>query len=318
MRTFVVMVLLCLLVNAVNSQQDPQMSFNSFNHLAVNPGFAGMNQSLCLTAINRNQWMGFEGHPLTSAVAAHMSIDKINSGAGINIVSDKLGFNKDLHANLTYSYHVVIAEGLLGIGVGFGMIQKAFDAQELRSPESIVEGSNVYEDPCIPHSESKVVFDANAGLFYRTKNLYVGLSSTHLTQPQLKYEDIKNPFVRRHFYLTSAYYWQMPDPLFELRPSVFVKFDGATMQYDLNAILLFNKKFWGGLTYRLQDAVSVMVGFTTIMDLGFGLAYDVTLSSLRSYESGSLELMIRYCHKIQKKKRTTYKSVRFLENASPL
>ena len=318
MRTFVVIVLLCLFANVVFSQQDPQMSFNSFNHLAVNPGFAGMNQSLCFTSINRNQWMGFDGHPLTSTVAAHMSIDKINSGAGINIVSDKIGFNKDFHANLAYSYHVVIGEGLLGIGAGFGLIQKAFDAQELSSPQSIVEGSNVYYDPCIPHSESKVVFDANAGLFYRTKNFYAGLSSTHLTQPQLKYEDLKNPFVRRHYYLTSAFYWQLPNPLFEIRPSVFAKFDGTTLQYDLNGIVIFNKKFWGGLTYRLQDAVSAMVGFTTISDLGFGLAYDITLSSLRSYESGSIELMIKYCYRLQKKKRTTYRSVRFLENATPL
>lgn len=318
MRTFVVMLLLCLFANVVFSQQDPQMSFNSFNHLAVNPGFAGLNQALCFTAINRNQWMGFEGHPLTTCVAAHMNIDAINSGAGINIVQDKLGFNKDFHANLAYSYHVVIKEGLLGIGIGFGMIQKAFDGQELRSPESMVEGSNVYDDPCIPHSESKVVFDANAGLFYRTKDLYVGISSTHLTQPQLKYDDGKNPFVRRHFYLAAGYYKQLPNPLFGVRPSIFVKTDGATAQYDLNAILILNKQFWGGLTYRLQDAMTVMVGFTTKMDIGFGLAYDATLSSLRTYESGSVELMIRYCCTIKKRTRTTYRSVRHMENIRPL
>ena len=313
MRKTIVILLVLITANQAFSQQDPQLSFNTFNHLAINPGFAGLNQAICVSAINRNQWMGFEGHPLTTTFAAHMPISQINSGVGINIIQDKLGFNKDFHLNLAYSYHVAIGDGLLGLGLGLGMMQKAFDAQDLQSPESLVDGSNVYLDPAIPHSESKIVLDANFGMFYRAKDLYIGLSSTHLTEPQLKYEDGKNPFVRRHYYFTAAYFWQLPDPQFEIRPSVFLKYDGATAQYDINAILFYNKQFWGGATYRIGDAVTAMIGYNTQMDLGFGLAYDFTTSSLRQYEQGSLELLIRYCFKISKSKTTnSYKSVRFL------
>jgi len=313
MRKILGIVMLLIVVNQAFSQQDPQMSLNSFNHLAVNPGFAGLNQAICVSAINRNQWMGFEGHPLTTTFAGHMSLNDINSGVGINLVQDKLGFNKDFHMNLAYSYHLAVGDGLLGLGLGLGMIQKAFDAQELESPSSLIDGSNVYLDPAIPHSESKIVFDANFGAFYRAKNLYLGISSTHLTQPQLKYEDGLNPFVRRHYYITAAYFWQLPDPQFEIRPSIFMKYDGATAQYDFNAIMIYNKQYWGGLTYRLKDAMTAMVGFNTQMDLGFGLAYDFTLSSLSKYENGSLEFMIRYCFKVQKtNNRNAYKSVRFL------
>lgn len=318
MKTIVLLLVLCLFANTVFSQQDPQMSFNSFNHLAVNPAFAGMNQAICFSSIHRNQWMGFEGHPLTTTFAAHMNVDKLNSGVGINMVQDKLGFNKDFHAGLAYSYHVVAGEGLLGIGLGLGMIQKAFDAQGLRSPESITDGTNVYYDPAIPHSESNVVFDANAGLFYRTNNLYAGISTTHITQPGTAFDDGKNSFIRRHYYLTTGFYWQLPNPLFELRPSLFVKYDGATAQYDLNTILQFRKQIWGGVTYRFRDAITAMVGMTTEKNLGFGIAYDFTLSSLRSYESGSIEILLRYCFKIEKRQRGTYRSVRFLENARPL
>lgn len=313
MRKLLGIAFILLTVNQAFSQQDPQMSLNSFNHLAVNPGFAGLNQAICVSAINRNQWMGFEGHPLTTTFAAHMPVAQINSGVGINIIQDKLGFNKDFHMNLAYSYHLAVGDGLLGLGLGLGMMQKAFDAQELKSPSSLVDGTNVYLDPAIPHSESKIVFDANFGAFYRSKDLYLGISTTHLTQPQLKYEEGKNPFVRRHYYVTAAYFWQLPDPQFELRPSLFVKFDGATAQYDFNAILLYNKQFWGGFTYRTKDAMTAMVGYNTQMDVGFGLAYDFTTSALRQYENGSLELMIRYCFNVKKSKTTnSYKSVRFL------
>ncbi|PKP21331.1 MAG: hypothetical protein CVU05_07065 [Bacteroidetes bacterium HGW-Bacteroidetes-21] len=319
MRKAFIVILLFLAAGRIMSQQDPQFSLNSFNHLTVNPAFAGINQAICSSVIYRNQWIGFEGHPTTSTASVHMPFDIASGGIGINIIQDKLGFNKDFHMNLAYSYHVPLGEGLLGIGLGFGLIQKSFDGQELRSPSSLEGGTNVYYDPAIPHSDSKTVIDANMGLFYRAEKYYVGVSSTHLTQPQLNYDDEKNPFVRRHYYLTAAYFKQLPNPLYELRPSIFLKFDGTTAQYDLNTIVIFNKQIWGGLTYRFRDAFTAMVGFTMLSDLGFGLAYDITVSSLRTYESGSVELLLRYCYKIEKKKkRTVYKTVRFLENAKSL
>ncbi|PKP23170.1 MAG: hypothetical protein CVU05_00800 [Bacteroidetes bacterium HGW-Bacteroidetes-21] len=314
MRKSLILLFVIVCVNQMFAQQDPQFSLNSYNHLAVNPGFAGLNNAICVSAINRNQWMGFEGRPVSTCLAAHMPLKDINSGVGINIVQDKHGFNKDFHFNAAYSYHVAVGDGLLGLGLGIGMLQKAFDGQDLKSPLSLEDpNANVYLDPAIPHSESKVVFDANFGAFYRAKDFYVGLSTTHLTQPQVKLDAGKNPFVRRHYYIAAAYFWQLPDPQFELRPSIFLKYDGATAQYDVNATLIYNKQFWGGVTYRFGDAVVAMVGYNTQMDLGFGLAYDITLSSLRSYQSGSIELMVRYCFSVKKAGGPgSYKSVRFL------
>lgn len=318
MRTFIVLLFLCLFVNNGFSQQDPQFSFNSFNHLAVNPGFAGLNQAVCFSAIHRNQWMGFEGNPVTTSFAGHMNIPSINSGAGLNIIQDKLGFNKDFHMNLAYAYHVQVAGGILGIGVGAGVLQKAFDAQELRSPDALNDGSNVYNDPAVPHSESVSVLDANAGLFFRSDKLYAGLSATHLTKPELQFDEGKHPFVRRHGFFTVGYYLPLPDPRLEFKPSLYVKYDGASAQFDLNALMIFNRQFWGGFSYRLSDALVTMVGFTTKDNLGFGLAYDATLSSLRSHESGSLELLLKYCFKLSKKPRTTYRDVRGLNNIRPM
>lgn len=308
-------VLLALAVSSVAfSQQDPQFSLNQYNHLAVNPGFAGLNQAICVSAIHRNQWMGFEGKPVTTNFAGHMALPKFNSGVGLNIVQDKVGLNKDFHLNLNYSYHLALGDGLLGLGLGLGMIQKAFDGEDLTSPSSLENpGSNVYLDPAIPHSDSKIVFDANFGAFYKVKDLYVGISTTHITQPQIKFGDNSNPFVRRHYYITAGYFLPLPDPQFEVRPSIFMKWDGATAQYDLNATLIYNKQYWGGLSYRTKDAFVAMIGFNTVSDIGFGLAYDITTSSLRSYQSGSIELLVRYCFSISKQRTSTRsKSVRFL------
>jgi len=314
MKRISLLIIILISVNQLFSQQDPQFSMNMYNHLAINPGYAGSNDAICVTGLNRNQWMGFEGRPVTTVVGAHMSLPDFNSGVGLNIMQDNLAFNKDFHMNLAYAYRLELGDGILGLGLGLGFIQKAFDGQDLKSPSSLLNpNENVYADPAIPHSDSKIVFDSNFGAFYRTNDLYVGISTTHLTQPQIKLDEGKNPFVRRHYYVAAGYYWQLPDPQWEFRPSVFMKIDGATAMYDLNATLQYNKQFWGGVTYRMGDAFIAMIGYNTLMDLGFGLSYDFTTSALRSHQSGSLEIMVRYCFNIEKSNnRSTYRSVRFL------
>jgi len=48
------------------AQQDPVFSQNMFNILTYNPGIAGTSGMICATAINRQQWLGFDGSPRTT------------------------------------------------------------------------------------------------------------------------------------------------------------------------------------------------------------------------------------------------------------
>ena len=48
------------------AQQDPQYSQYMFNHMAINPGYAGINEAVCLNAAHRQQWVGIDGAPVTS------------------------------------------------------------------------------------------------------------------------------------------------------------------------------------------------------------------------------------------------------------
>jgi len=159
------------------------------------------------------------------------------------------------------------------------------------------------------------VFDADFGLFYRSKDdkIYGGISSTHLTQPQLKFEAGKLPYVRRHYYVNVGSFIEMPDKNWGLWPSAFIKYDGATAQYDLNLMVEYRRQFRGGLSYRFGDAFVAMFGFTTQSNITLGLSYDLTVSKLRSYESGSVEFFAKYCFNITKSGgRGKYGSVRYL------
>ena len=79
--------------------------------------------------------------------------------------------------------------------------------------------------------------------------------------------------------------------------------------------------FWGGLTYRLQDAIVAMAGVDYKLGgtglaggtLRLGYAYDITTSLVRTASSGSHELLLNYCFNIPKKiKIERHKSARFL------
>lgn len=315
MRKLISLFILVFVGFSVLAQQDPQLSLNKYNILPVNPGFAGSNEAICASLLYRQQWMGFDGAPKTMIFSGDMSIPSISSGVGINVMSDKLGFEKNTFLNLNYAYKLKVGDGSLGIGLGFGFLNKSLDG-EWKTPDQLNNpGSNPYLDPLIPHSENKFVFDANLGVFYRAKGdkIYGGISSTHLTQPDLKYEAGKMPFVARHYYVIVGSFIQLPDKNWGLIPSAFIKSDGKTNQYDLNAMIEYRKQFRGGISYRFGDAIVAMVGFTTQSNITFALAYDFTISKLKSYESGSVEFMAKYCFNLKKAgPRGTSRSVRFL------
>jgi len=328
MKRILLVVFVVVSCVGVNAQQDPQFTQNMFNRLYVNPGFAGSNGSICGTLINREQWMGFEGNPKTTVFSADGGFkvrQKYQMGGGLSIMQDELGPIKSLNVKLAASYHYRIQQGVLAIGLDFGIFNQSING-EWRTSSGNFDGT---EDPSIPNSEAgKTSFDLGGGLYYYTKDLYVGISSTHLNQPTISdkpdeqsaynYEQV------RHYYVMAGYNYPLSVGFgeLELQPSIFAKTDGVSTQLDLNTNVLYNNLVWAGVSYRLEDAVSFLAGVkledigmvpAELQPLQIGLAYDFTTSELSNHSDGSMEFMLRYCYKISKAlKIERYKSVRFL------
>ncbi|MCD6331767.1 MAG: type IX secretion system membrane protein PorP/SprF [Bacteroidales bacterium] len=298
----------------VQAQQDPQFSLNMFNQLAVNPGFAGSQGMLSASVLNRQQWMGFEGNPKTTLASVHMPVKPFgfNSGVGVIFMDDQLGFEKNIAINLNYAYRLELGNGQLGIGLAVGLLNKAIDGKwTIPDSDNHIPAS---QDPAIPdQAESAMVFDMGMGLFYHTDDFYAGLSSTHLFQPTVDYGMSAKEDVKRHYYASAGYNFNLPNPLFELQPSLFAKYDGASVQIDINTNVIYNKKIWGGVSYRLGDAVILLGGLELSNGLRLGVAYDFTTSALAHYSHGSVEFMLNYSLEIGMDKfNRRYRSVRFL------
>jgi type IX secretion system PorP/SprF family membrane protein len=204
-----------------------------------------------------------------------------------------------------------LGPGKLGIGLSLGMLNKTLTPTwEIPSGDSHTPASG---DPLIPENkESYVAFDAGLGLYFKTDKYYAGLSVTHINQPEIKYSK-GTPYVSRHYYITAGYILQLPNPSLELLPSVFAFSDGKIAQFTITSLLRYNKKVWGGVSYRAGDALVGMVGFELYNGIRLGYAYDFTMSDMNKNSSGSHEFMVNYCFDLGLgRSPMKYKSIRFL------
>ncbi|MCI5055778.1 MAG: type IX secretion system membrane protein PorP/SprF, partial [Flavobacteriales bacterium] len=163
---------------------------------------------------------------------------------------------------------------------------------------------------------SKTGFDMDLGVFYELQDkMYVGVSAMHIPATTLKDANFDYN-LERHYYIMGGYIQDIPQMNIQLKPSVFVKTDGASTQLDINGIALWENKVWGGVSYRMQDAVSPMVGFQKDVGDGIfklGYSYDITTSQLRNSSTGSHEIMLGYCLRMKPEPPVEHvRTVRFL------
>ena len=284
-------------------QQEYQFSHYHFARLGINPAYAGMKKLHCVTLMTRQQWMGFkdsEGNkvaPVTYFVSANFHTPRIlKGGLGVTISKDHLGFEDNINVKLAYSYHISLPQGKLGIGLQSNFINKYIDFDKF-----------IYIDPNDPLLQSKKVesnmtSDFGAGLYYKHPKYYIGISSTQLIEKEVVFRsDLAKPVLKRHYYLMSRYDIQLPDPNFLLRPSIIIKSDLSSTQYDLNCMLEYQRMLATGISYRTNDAMMVFGGLIK-GDNYYGLSYDITTSAMGTSKrsSGTFEIVFRHCFDISR------------------
>lgn len=288
------------------AQQDPHYSFFMFNQVGYNPSYSGTEGMINAVAINRNQWTGHEGAPQTTIMCVDMPVNFAGTqgGAGLTILNDKIGFENNFSAKIAYAYHIKIGAGLLAIGADGGLYNKTVNG-EWQFPD---EAEAIFSGKC-----RKMAFDMGAGLYYNVGGFTAGISSTHLLNPELDFSEDGKTYLARHYYFNAAYNIPLDNSLFDLTPQVILMSDGNTLQADINLNFLYNKKFFGGVTYRNEDALSVLAGLTIMGDFKVGMAYEFGISKLRKTNAGSFEVMIGYSFMPERSKPAQkVRSVRYL------
>lgn len=299
MRKIILSVSSLLIGATAFSQQDFQFTQYMYDRLSYNPGFAGIDGKICATGFFRQQWSGFEGSPQTMLLNVHGPVRAIRGGLGLSVFKDNLGQFNDTYARASYSFHLGgIGPGTLGIGLAGGIVSKSLAFNWL-PPDGV---TTITTDNAIPDAAvAQTTYDLSLGLYYQAPTFYVGLSSTHLSESDMTTLGYLN---KRHYYVLAGYNYLLPGSGdWMLKPSVLVKSDASSTQMDFTMRVMWKQMVWVGLSYRLQDALPILIGYQKPVNNGMikiGYAYDLTLSEIKNYSKGSHEFMINYCFNINK------------------
>jgi len=306
---------LSLISNVTKGQQMPQFSHNMFNNMGINPGFAGLNDAITATLIARQQWLGLsdaEGtsiHPETYSATVSSPVPFLRGGVGIGFLQDQLGFETNLGVKMVYSHHVELDYGVLGLGLGINFIDKSIDFAAMRP---ITENDPVLAGAA---KESAMMVDFDLGVFYKQEDVFWGgVSVAQIAQTNKQIGNSAHQ-LRREVSVSAGYNHIMAsNPAFVVSPSILLKTDLSAIQADLNTIVTFNDRFWGGASYRLQDAIVIFLGLN-FEQFSIGYSYDITLSPLgrRGRSFGSHEILVQYSFDLSLERvNVKHRNVRFL------
>ncbi len=320
MKKYFILALIIMFTICAGAQQLPVVSFYMHDYVRTNPGSLGSKDMVCANIIGKNTFTGFPGNPQNVFLNAEVPFNLFGGkhGAGISIFRETWGFYSDIDIKLGYAFRFSVGDGTLGIGLNGGIRQK-----DLKPAWEGTPTNNPSTDMGIPQGDVENLMAANVGvgLFYRSEDIYLGASVLNVYSQEFDYSEASTTTttstaketIRPHYYVTAGYSVQLSNPAYEFEPSVNLFSDGSTVTFDINGTLAYNKKIWGGVSYRAGSAVIGMLGLMILDGVKVGYAYDFQTSALSQYSTGSHEILINYCFKLGVDKTPQrYKSIRYL------
>jgi type IX secretion system PorP/SprF family membrane protein len=289
------------LVVGLSAQQEEQYTQFMYHKMGFNPAYAGVPETGCFSILAREQWMGFDGAPSSQLVTFNMPLTSAGIGIGATLGRHTIGFEERIHAEVDYAYRINVgAGGRLGFGLSTSVRLHRVDYNQADP----IQAANL--DGSIPVGvQSKYLPNFGAGIYYNNPTFYVGLSAPRLIENNIDLANDATILSRevRHIFAMGGVLFPLGEKL-KLQPQVLLKLvKGAPFDADTNINLIFNDRLYTGISYRIGgssqtgigESASALFGMEINRNLKFGLAYDFTLSELRDYTGGSLELVIQYC-----------------------
>lgn len=280
----IITIILVLFVIIANAQQQPHYTQNQFNsQLEINPAYAGANDFASISLRHRKQWAGFEGAPSTLSFNGEGKVLGKTLAAGLSINRDAIGITQSTSADFSLASHIRVSEqSYISVGIKAGVNFLNSDFLMLTNVDPA--------DPLYVTNKATLPYLGFGALYY-AERAYIGFAIPRMVSfenvsPQ---SDIGSP----HYYLYGGYRFTINEDI-DLRPALLGKYVAAApIEADISLDAWYNNVFGVGVSYRTSDAVNVMVK-TKINKFHIGYSYDMTVSRLRNYNSGSHEIYIGF------------------------
>ncbi|MBR4154760.1 MAG: PorP/SprF family type IX secretion system membrane protein [Paludibacteraceae bacterium] len=289
--------------------------YSQYMHIKhfYNPAAIGEQELMKMMVAQRLDWIGIKNAPKTTlfTVNTPFKIGKTHHAAGIQFINDIFGVFANQQINAQYAYKFKFDYGTLSIGANIGVLNLICYGDSIKMVESDYHTEN---DPAIPQgTQSGIGFDLSAGIYFSNATWFAGVSILHAPSANIKLGDKYDFQINQAMTAVGGYNIKLSNPDFELKPSVLLYTDFISWQTQISLLLDYKNKFWGGLAYSIQDAISFSFGMEVIDGLQFGYCFDLPTSSMIRATHGSHELFLSYDFNIFKPKyNQKHKSVRLL------
>jgi len=285
--TVLMVIVFALSFTISNAQQQTQYTQHQYNSLAINPAYAGTTGGFEAAIMHRSQWQGFEGAPVTQSLSLDGKLGQ-SIGLGLSAFSDKIGPSSEVEINAAFSYHLALGARTklsLGVNAGVDLIDVDWSKGRYYDDTDVIFEENI--------NELRPVFGAGAFLF--GEQWYLGASAPNLLTDNSYKPGEEVVFQRvNHYYLMGGYVFNLSDEL-KFKPAVLAKIvEGAPISADFSGNFMFNDKVTLGAAYRLDDAVSGMLGLYLTKSLFIGYSYDFSISDLTKHNDGSHEIVLQF------------------------
>ena len=278
------------------AQQDASFTLYMLNPLLYNPALAGTANFYQIRMNNRFQWVGFKDAPITNSISAYGPHSKKDMGFGGSIFNDITGPTSRTGVNGVYGYNISVQKDIrVSFGLNLGITQYKVDGTKITTATYLESGR--YDQSLLNSVYSYIVPDASAGVYVWNSQFYGGFSGMHLLDIFSKNakQNIKGiDILSTTYYLIGGYLYKV-NREWVVEPTLIAKkVIPAPFQFEISCKAIYKNMLWGGLAFRTQDAVSIVLGYTFEKKIYFGYAFDVAVNDIRKYGMSSHEIVIGY------------------------
>ena len=302
-RKGIIVVIFCLWNLVVLwGQQDVHYTQFYFNRLNFNPAYVGYNGDYTLVFQHRSQWLGLEGAPTGQVLSFDMPLAKNKIGIGGSLIRNSIAIESKIDLNTFYAYKMLVGQGTISLGLSASLRNFSMDFSDPR----LVATQNLTMDQAISGArESKWLPNFGIGAYYESDNFFAGISAPRLLENNIDFDQdfvIESRQVRQ-FYIMSGIAIPLQD--ISIQPMFLLKYvQDIPLSADISVLFSYKNMFTLGTTYRTGgdlmgpgESIDVLGAIKLKSNWTFGFSYDLTLSDIRDYQSGTVEALVRFTMK---------------------
>jgi type IX secretion system PorP/SprF family membrane protein len=279
---------------SANGQQHPVISSYMQQPVLLSPAAVGIDSSTHLSLLHRSQWRKYDNfsddksRPASQLqmVTASLQLRDSAGGLGLLMYRDDAGPLQTFDVKVSYGYHIRYAKkGTIGLGVGVGVRAKTMDYNEyiVKHPDDALLGDGTV---------TQVKPDLSLGLWLNHEKYYFGGSYAHYLEAEYDQVNVQDEAL---ITVTGGYHFQV-DKNWKVTPGFLLMNEASQTTFAIHTLGTYRDVFDGGISYRHEEAFSVLLGTRLLKDrsLRLVLATDLITENKGAKSNASFEVIVGY------------------------